>query len=113
MSRAIADLAAGHNLDDSDWVKLDVLRASDDTAASLKFRVADLRLLLSGSASEDRQDKTLEAVQPCSLPSVPHSWLPITGKGLQCFSCPMCRQCVYWSELTKRWVKVTPKVGRS
>lgn len=27
---------------------------------------------------------------------------------MQCFSCPMCEQLIYWSEINRKWVKVIP-----
>lgn len=34
-----------------------------------------------------------------------HFWLPTTGKGLPCFSCPMCGQLIYWSDASLQWIK--------
>jgi len=50
----------------------------------------------------------LEPVQPCTVASGQHYWVPTTGEGMQCYSCPMCSQCIYWSDINKIWVKVTP-----
>lgn len=54
-------------------------------------------------------DNTLKPVQLCNTSSGNHDWLPTTGKGLQCYSCPLCKQCIYWSEINKKWVKVVAK----
>ena len=37
-----------------------------------------------------------------------HFWLPVANKtkgGMQCYSCPMCSQKVYWSAILQEWVK--------
>lgn len=39
-----------------------------------------------------------------------HFWLPApneSGKGMKCYSCPMCEQRIYWSPITQNWVNVT------
>lgn len=55
------------------------------------------------------KDSILKPVQLCVTPSGNHDFLPTTGKGMQCYSCPMCSQRIYWSEILKKWVKVDPK----
>lgn len=55
------------------------------------------------------KDNTLKPVQLCVTSTGNHDWLPTTGKGLPCFSCPLCKQRIYWTEVIKKWVKVTPK----
>jgi hypothetical protein len=56
------------------------------------------------------KDGILKPIQPCVVVSEQHAWVPTTGEGLQCYSCPMCLQRIYWSDITKKWVKVDPKV---
>ena len=39
-----------------------------------------------------------------------HFWLPAeneSGKGMPCYSCPMCEQKIYWSPTLQNWVNVT------
>ena len=43
-------------------------------------------------------------IDPC-VNGLQHFWLPTTGEGLPCYSCPMCGQLVYWSDTLLSWVK--------
>lgn len=59
------------------------------------------------------KDDILNPVQSCIVASEQHVWIPTTGPGLQCYSCPMCQQRIYWSDITKKWVKVNPRIDKS
>lgn len=47
----------------------------------------------------------MDTINECSVTSGQHCWIPTTGKGLPCYSCPMCQQLVYWSDAYLAWVK--------
>jgi hypothetical protein len=58
------------------------------------------------------KDDILKPIQPCPVSSGQHFWLPVENKGgggMQCFSCPMCKQRIYWSPIVQKWTKVTPR----
>lgn len=59
----------------------------------------------------DSQDNNLRPIQPCIVASGQHAWVPTTGEVMQCYSCPMCQQRIYWSDILKKWVKVNPIVN--
>lgn len=43
-------------------------------------------------------------IEPC-LNGLQHTWLPTTGTVLQCYSCPACKQRIYWSDTLVKWVR--------
>jgi hypothetical protein len=56
----------------------------------------------------------MSPILPCFVGKtyVQHLWLPVANEskgGMQCYSCPMCSQKIYWSAITQRWVNVTKK----
>lgn len=50
----------------------------------------------------------MEPITECNLANGgQHFWLPTKGEVMQCYSCPMCGQRIYWSDITKKWVNVS------
>lgn len=47
---------------------------------------------------------TSDGVDKCSG-QLQHFWLPVDAGKIQCFSCPLCGQLVYWSRILLEWVK--------
>lgn len=48
----------------------------------------------------------MNKINECVVGGGQHCWVTIPkGRGLQCYSCPMCGQLVYWSDVIKTWIK--------
>lgn len=48
----------------------------------------------------------MHPIKECNVNSGQHFWVQLPKvKGMQCYSCPMCGQLVYWSDTILGWVK--------
>lgn len=56
----------------------------------------------------------MNRINECIVPSGQHCWVKIPkGKGLESYSCPMCGQLVYWSEINLCWIKPETSGGKT
>lgn len=53
----------------------------------------------------------MDKINPC-VDGLQHFWLPTKGKGMESYSCPMCGQLVYWTDILLEWVKPRTSGGK-